>query len=155
MDERFYEDISIGDTYRSETGRTITDNDNIWFTLITNNSNQIHFNRDYTEKNYSSEPFNGRLVVNGMFTMAVVVGLSVEYTSKNGFMLGIDNVKFKKPVFAGDTLYAKIEVIEKRESKSHHGFGIIGIKTTGINQNSEEILEMTRLFMIPMRNNKW
>ncbi len=155
MDNRFYEDIKIGDVYLSEIGRTITDNDNIWFTLLTNNSNQIHFNSDYTQKNYSGNPFNGRLVVNGMFTMAVVVGLSVEYTSKNGFMLGIENVKFRVPVFSGDTLYSRVEIVDKRESESHKGFGIVKIKTTGINQKSQEVMEMIRTFMIPMKNEKW
>ncbi len=155
MNDVYYEDIKIGGVYLSEIGRTITDNDNIWFTLLTNNNNQIHFNSDYTQKNYSGNPFNGRLVVNGMFTMAIVVGLSVEYTSKNGFMLGIENVKFKAPVFSGDTLYAKVEVLDKRESKTHEGFGVVKIKTTGLNQKSEEVMEMVRTFMIPVKNKKW
>lgn len=155
MSNVFYEDIKVGDTYKSEMGRTITDVDNIWFTLLTNNTNQIHFNKDYTEMKYAGAPFNGRLVVNGMFTIAVVVGLAVEYTSKNGFMLGIDNVKYKHPVFAGDTLYAKVEVVEKRESNSKKGFGIIKIKTIGINQKSEEVIEMIRTFMIPKSGNNW
>ncbi len=155
MVDVFYEDIKIGDTYKGEIGRTITDVDNIWFTLLTNNNNQIHFNKDYTEKKYPGSPFNGRLVVNGMFTIAVVVGLAVEYTSKNGFMLGIDSVKFKHPVFAGDTLYAKVEVVDKRESNSRKGFGIVKIKTIGINQNSQDVMEMIRTFMIPMAGSKW
>ncbi|WP_201779504.1 MaoC family dehydratase [Acidiplasma cupricumulans] len=118
MADVYYDDINVGDRYSSSVGRTITDMDNIWFTLLTNNNNQIHFNADYTKKYYPGEPFNGRLVVNGMLTIAVVVGLVVEYTSKNGFMLGIDGVKYMHPVFAGDTLYASAEVIEKRESRS-------------------------------------
>ncbi|KPV46203.1 dehydratase [Acidiplasma aeolicum] len=155
MADVYYDDINIGDRYSSSVGRTITDMDNIWFTLLTNNNNQIHFNADYTKKYYPGEPFNGRLVVNGMLTIAVVVGLVVEYTSKNGFMLGIDGVKYMHPVFAGDTLYASAEVIEKRESRSKKGFGIIKIKTTGYNQNSEEVIEFTRTFMIPKKESKW
>ncbi|KJE49981.1 MULTISPECIES: MaoC family dehydratase [Acidiplasma] len=155
MADVYYDDINVGDRYSSSVGRTITDMDNIWFTLLTNNNNQIHFNADYTKKYYPGEPFNGRLVVNGMLTIAVVVGLVVEYTSKNGFMLGIDGVKYMHPVFAGDTLYASAEVIEKRESRSKKGFGIIKIKTTGYNQNSEEVIEFTRTFMIPKKESKW
>lgn len=155
MTEAYYEDINIGDTYKSTNGRTVTDVDNIWFTLLTNNSNQIHFNSDYTSKNYSGEPFNGRLVVNGMLTIAIVVGLAVEHTSKNGFMLGIDDVKYKHPVFAGDTLYSSVEVVDKRESTSRKGFGVIKIKTIGYNQKSEEVIEMIRTFMVPMKGRKW
>ncbi|MEM4911701.1 MAG: MaoC family dehydratase, partial [Metallosphaera sp.] len=94
----YFEDFKVGQKFKSKVGRTITETDNIWFTLLTNNSNQIHFNKDYVEKVFPGEPFNGRLVVNGFLTLAIVAGLLVEQTSQNGFMLGIENVKFLHPV---------------------------------------------------------
>ncbi|AHC51386.1 MaoC family dehydratase [Sulfolobus acidocaldarius SUSAZ] len=151
----FFEDFKVGQRFRSKVGRTLTDVDNIWFTLLTNNSNQIHFNRDYTEKYFSGEPFKGRLVVNGFLTLAIVAGLLVELTSQNGFMLGIENVKFMNPVFAGDTIYGEAEVIEARESKSRPGFGIVKIRTWGYNQRGEKIVEFDRVFMVRKRNSVW
>ncbi|ARM75533.1 MaoC family dehydratase [Acidianus manzaensis] len=151
----FFEDLKVGLKFKSKVGRTITDVDNIWFTLLTNNSNQIHFNKDYTEKYFKGEPFNGRLVVNGFLTLSIVAGLLVEETSQNGFMLGIDNVKFESPVFAGDTIYAEAEVIEARESKSRLGFGIVKIRTYGYNQRGEKIIEFDRVFMVRKKGSTW
>lgn len=154
-DGPYYEDFEVGSKFRSRVGRTVTDADNIWFSLITNNSNQIHFNEDYTAQNYPGEPFKGRLVVNGMFTLSVVVGLMVEYTSSKGFMLSLDNAVFSHPVFKGDTIYGEVEITGKRESKSRPGFGIVSIKTTGTNQKGDTLLTFDRKFMIPFRESKW
>ncbi|QGA55254.1 MaoC family dehydratase [Sulfolobus sp. E5-1-F] len=151
----FFEDFKVGQKFKSKVGRTITDVDNIWFTLLTNNSNQIHFNKDYTEKYFPGEPFNGRLVVNGFLTLSIVAGLLVEQTSQNGFMLGIENVKFLHPVFSGDTIYAEAEVIEVRESKSRPDFGIVKIRTYGYNQKGEKLIEFDRVFMVRKRGTKW
>ena len=151
----YFEDFKVGQKFKSKVGRTITEADNIWFTLLTNNSNQIHFNKDYTEKFFPGEPFKGRLVVNGFLTLAIVAGLLVEHTSQNGFMLGIENVKFLHPVFPGDTIYAEAEVIEVRESKSRPGFGIVKIRTYGYNQNGEKVIEFDRVFMVRKRGAVW
>ena len=151
----YFEDFKVGQKFKSKVGRTITEADNIWFTLLTNNSNQIHFNKDYTEKFFPGEPFKGRLVVNGFLTLAIVAGLLVEQTSQNGFMLGIENVKFLHPVFPGDTIYAEAEVIEVRESKSRPGFGIVKIRTYGYNQNGEKVIEFDRVFMVRKRGAIW
>ncbi|AAK43235.1 MaoC family dehydratase [Saccharolobus solfataricus] len=151
----FFEDFKVGQKFKSKVGRTITDVDNIWFTLLTNNSNQIHFNKDYTEKYFPGEPFNGRLVVNGFLTLTIVAGLLVEQTSQNGFMLGIENVKFLHPVFSGDTIYAEAEVIKVRESKSRPGFGIVKIRSYGYNQKGEKLIEFDRVFMVRKRGAKW
>ncbi|WP_338599135.1 MaoC family dehydratase [Sulfolobus tengchongensis] len=151
----FFEDFMVGQRFRSKVGRTVTDVDNIWFTLLTNNSNQIHFNKDYTEKYFAGEPFRGRLVVNGFLTLSIVAGLLVEQTSQNGFMLGIENVKFLNPVFGGDTIYAEAEVTEVRESKSRPGFGIVKIKTWGYNQRGEKVIEFDRIFMVRKRGATW
>ncbi|AWR95612.1 MaoC family dehydratase [Acidianus brierleyi] len=147
----FFDDFKVGMKFKSKIGRTITDVDNIWFTLLTNNNNQIHFNKDYVEKFYSEKPFEGKLVVNGFLTLAIAAGLLIEYTSSMGFMLGIDNVKFVHPVFPGDTLYSEAEVIEVRESKSMPQYGIIKIRTEGYNQKGEKVIEFDRAFMVPKK----
>src|SRR5579875_1155627 len=115
---RFYEDFRVGMQLKGRGGRAATDAGNIRPTRITNYSSQIHFNSDCARKYFPGEPFSGRMVVNGFFTLATVVGLLVEYTSMNGFMLGLDELRFFKPVFSGDTIYAECEVVEARESKS-------------------------------------
>lgn len=151
----YFEDFKVGMRFKGRVGRTVTDADNIWFTLMTNNSNQIHFNKDYTEKNFPGEPFNGRMVVNGLFTLSTVIGILVEQTSANGFMLGLDNVKFIAPVFAGDTIYAECEVKEVRESKSRPEGGIVKIRTWGYNQRGEKVIEFDRYFMVRKRGYAW
>ncbi|MEM0287989.1 MAG: MaoC family dehydratase [Nitrososphaerota archaeon] len=151
----FFEDFKPGMKFRSDKGRTVTDADNIWFTLLTNNTNQIHFNKDYAERYFPGEPFKGRMVVNGFFTLSTVVGLLVEFTSANGFMLGLDGLKFVSPVFSGDTIYAECEVTEIRESKSRPEFGIVKVYTAGFNQRGEKLLEFFRTFMVRRRNVKW
>ncbi len=151
----YFEDFKVGQRFIGSVGRTITDVDNIWFTLLTNNSNQIHFNKDYVEKFFPGEPFKGRLVVNGFLVMAIVAGLLVESTSKNGFMISIDNVRFINPVFADDTIYAEAEVIDVRESKSRPEIGIVRIKTIGKNQRGEIVIEFERTFMVRKRGKMW
>lgn len=99
---RFLEDFEVGDIYRCRLGRTITESDNIQFTLITNNTNQIHFNTHYA----SRTPFK-RPLVNSALTLAVVAGLGVADVSENGFALGWDYIKLPNPVFPGDTLYSE------------------------------------------------
>jgi len=140
---RFFEDFEVGDVYRSRLGRTITEADNIWFTLLTNNTNQIHFNTEYAKRTEFGKP-----LVNSALTLAIVAGLGVQDTSENGFALGWDEIKLPKPVFVGDTLYSESEVIEKRESRSRPQFGIVKFRTRGINQRGEVVIEYTRSVMV-------
>jgi acyl dehydratase len=154
-DDMYFEDFKPGMKIKGSVGRTVTDADNIWFTLITNNNNQIHFNSDYVQKNYPGEPFKGRMVVNGFFTLATVVGILVEQTSSHGFMLGLTNVKFVNPVFAGDTIYAECEVTGARKSESRKGNGIVSLRTLGYNQRGEKIIEFDRDFMVREREAVW
>ncbi len=144
----YFEDFRRGTKFKGKVGRTVTDADNIWFTLLTNNSNQIHFNADYAKKNFPGKPFKGRMVVNGFFTLATVAGILVDQTSSNGFMLGIRNVKFLSPVFAGDTIYAECEVTGARESKSRPGSGVVTLRSWGLNQMGEKLVEFERDFMV-------
>lgn len=149
----YFEDLRPGLKFKSPVGRTLTDVDNIWFSLLTNNVNQIHFNKDYVEKHYSGSPFHGRLVVNGILTLAVAVGLT-SHLSARGFMLGLENVRFRRPVFAGDTIYAEAEVVEARESRSRPGHGIVRLRTKAYNQRGEVVLEFDRIIMVPRRQGK-
>lgn len=140
---RFFEDFEVGDVYRSRLGRTISDTDNAQFTMITNNSNQIHFNADYAAKTEFKKP-----LVNSALTLSIVAGLAVTDVSENGFALGWDYIKLPAPVFGGDTLYSETEVVEKRESKSRPTQGIVKVLTRGINQNGAVVMEYVRSVMV-------
>ena len=145
---RFLEDFSVGDTYRSRLGRTISEADNTWFTLLTMNTNQMHFNAPYAARTEFGSP----LVVSSL-TLAIVLGLSVADTSENAVAnLGWGDIKLPKPVVAGDTLWAESEVLAVRESKSRPSCGIVGIRTRGVNQRGEVVIEFTRSFMIFKRD---
>jgi itaconyl-CoA hydratase len=151
----FYEDLVEGQVLKHSQGRTITDTDNIWFTLLTCNANQIHFNRDYAEKNFSNPPFNGKLVVNSLLVLSIVVGLSVVDVSRTGIMLGITDWKITNPTFAGDTLYAESQILEKRESGSHPNMGIVTLRTKGFKQGGVQVMEFKRTVMIRKRGKPW
>ena len=119
---RCYEDFTEGDVYRHPLGRTISETDNTWFTLLTVNTNPIHF-----DAHYAAQTEFGRPVVNSALTLALVTGLSVADVSQYGVNLGWDEVRMPAPVFVGDTLYAQTEVLAKRESKSRPQMGVLKI----------------------------
>jgi itaconyl-CoA hydratase len=143
---RFFEDFAVGDTYRSRLGRTITQADNIWFTLLTNNTNQIHFNEHYASFTQFKRP-----LVNSGLTLAIVAGLMVSDTSEYGFALGLDNMKLPNPLYEGETLYADTSVLEARASQSRPGWGVVKVRQRGIKQDGTIVLVMDRTFMIPTR----
>ncbi|MHB8566393.1 MAG: MaoC family dehydratase [Nitrososphaerales archaeon] len=151
----YFEDFVIGEKIAHEDGRTITDTDNIWFSLLTCNSNQVHFNKDYAEKNFANQPFNGRLLVNSALVFSIVLGLSAKDTSKNGFMLGMTDWQVKNPTFAGDTIYAESEIVSKRESESHKTMGLVSVSTRGFNQRNVTVLTFKRTFMVPKSGKTW
>jgi itaconyl-CoA hydratase len=141
---RFYEQFAVGDIYRSWLGRTITETDNVWFTNLTLNTNQMHFNRAWSDRTEFAQP----LVVS-TFTLALVVGLSVRDTSENASAnLGWSDIKLPKPVFVGDTIWAESEVLAVRESRSRPSSGIVTVRTRGINQRREIVIEFARSFMV-------
>jgi len=140
---RFFEDFAVGDIYRSRLGRTITETDNIQFTMITNNTNQIHFNTHYASLTEFKKP-----LVNSAFTLAVVAGLGVADLSENGFALGWDYIKLPNPVFPGDTLYSESEVVSVRESRSRPAQGVVKVRTRGINQDGLIVIEYERSIMV-------
>jgi acyl dehydratase len=140
---RFYEDFTVGDVYRCRIGRTITQADNIWFTLLTNNTNQIHFNQHYAERTEF-----GRPLVNSALTLAIVAGLGVADTSENGFALGWDEIKLPNPLFEGETIYSESEVLEVRESRSRPQWGIVKFRTRGIKQDGTVVIDYSRSVMV-------
>lgn len=144
---RFFEDFEVGDVYRSRIGRTVTQTDNIWMSLLTNNTNQIHFNEHYA----AQTPF-GRPLVNSAITIAIVAGLGVSDTSENGFALGWESINLPNPLFEGDTLYSESEVLEKRESRSRPGMGIVRFRSRGITQDGAVVLEYVRGVMVWKRD---
>jgi acyl dehydratase len=144
---RVYEDFEVGDVYVHPLGRTVTSTDNTWFTLLTCNTNSIHFDHAYAARTEF-----GRPLVNSAFTLALVTGLSVIDLSQNVMAnLGWDEVRLPAPVFEGDTIYAKSEVLEKRESKSRPNVGIVRVRTTGFNQDGTTVIEYLRTFMVYRR----
>ena len=145
---RYFEDMDVGDVYRSRLGRTLDETDNTWFTLLTCNTNQVHFNAEFAAKT----PF-GRPLVNSCLTLSVVVGLTVADTSENAMAnLSWDTIKLPNPVYAGDTIWAESEVLDKRESASRPNVGIVGVRSRGINQRGEVVCEFRRTFMIYRRS---
>ena len=145
---RFFEDIDVGDVYRSRLGRTVTETDNVWFTCVTLNTNQMHFNEPHAERTRF-----GRALVNSCFTLALVTGLSVPDTSENATAnLEWTDIRLPAPVFVGDTLWAESEVLETRPSSSNGGVGIVGVRTRGINQRGHTVIEFRRAFMIYRRD---
>lgn len=144
---RFYEDFEIGDMYRSRMGRTVTQADNVWFTCLTMNTNQAHFNTHFAE----ATEF-GRPLVNSCLTLAIVTGLSVPDTSENAQAnLAWSDIELPTPVFEGDTLWAESEILDKRESRSRPNVGIISVRTRGVNQNGVTVMRYRRTYMVYKR----
>ena len=145
---RYFEDFEVGDVYQHPLGRTISEADNTWFTLLTMNTNQMHFNAHYAERS----PF-GKLLVNSGLTVAMVLGQSVTDVSQNAIAnLGWDDIRLTSPVFVGDTLYAESLVVDKRESASRPYAGIVTAKTRGLNQDGDVCISYTRRVLVYKRD---
>jgi acyl dehydratase len=144
---RVFEDFAVGDVYVHPLGRTVLPVDNSWFTLLTQNMNPIHFDHAYAAKTEF-----GRPLVDSTFTLALVTGQSTIDLSFNVMAnLGWDEVRLPNPVFEGDTIYSRSEVLEARESKSRPNVGIVTVKTTGSNQDGTVVIEFKRTFMVYKR----
>ena len=143
---RVFEEFAVGDVFEHALGRTVTQTDNIWFTLLTVNNNPIHFDAAYAARTEFK-----RALVDSTFTLALVTGLSVSDVSLNAINLGWDEVRLPAPVFEGDTLYAQSEVLETRDSKSRHNMGIVKLRTTGFNQDGITVIEFMRTIMVYRR----
>jgi acyl dehydratase len=136
---RYFEDFNVGDVYRCRLGRTLTEADNTWFTLLTSNTNQIHFNSDFARRTEF-----GKCLINSTLTLAIVTGMGVADVSENGVALGWDEVKLPNPLFAGDTLYSESHVLEKRESRSNPKRGVVKVRTRGIQQEGKVVIDYVR-----------
>ena len=144
---RFFEDFTVGDIYQHPLGRTVTEADNTWFSLLTMNTNQMHFNAEYASKSEFKKP----LVVSTL-TVAIAVGQSVTDLTQNAFAnLGWDDIKMTHPVFAGDTLFSESIVREKRESSSRPHAGIVTVRTRTLNQDGKEVCSFLRTFYVYKR----
>ncbi len=144
---RYYEDFTVGDIYPHPLGRTITTTDNIWFTLLTQNSAPVHFDHVYAAQTSFGKP-----LVDSTFTLALVTGQSVTDISQNVFAnLGWTDVELPHPVFEGDTIYSQSEVLEKRESHSRPNVGIVKVRTIGFNQEGTVVIRFIRTIMVYKR----
>jgi itaconyl-CoA hydratase len=141
---RYFEDFEVGHIYEHRPGRTITDADNVWFTLLTMNTHPAHFDYEFAKKTEFGKP-----LVCSPFTVALMVGMSVSDVSQKAVAnLGWQDIRLTLPLFPGDTLYAESEVVEKRESKSRPEQGVVTVKTTGKNQNGEIVCTFQRSMLI-------
>lgn len=144
---RLYEDFAVGDVYRHPLGRTIGEADNVWFTLLTMNTNPNHFDNQYSEQSEFGKP-----LVNSTLTLAIVVGQSVIDTSQNAFAnLGWEDIRLTHPVFVGDTIYSESLVLSKRPSESRPHGGIVSVLTRGLNQDGVEVIRFRRSFFVYRR----
>ncbi len=144
---RHFEDFEVGDVYEHRPGRTITQADNIWFSLLTMNTHPLHFDEEYAK---ASE--FGRCVVCSPLTVALLAGMSVTDVSQKAIAnLGWREIRLPAPVFAGDTLYAESEVLDKRASKSRPEAGIVSVRTSGRNQSGVIICVFERTILVARR----
>lgn len=144
---RYFEDFEVGDVYEHRPGRTLTDNDNIQFSLLTMNYHPMHCDAAFAAKSEF-----GKLLMNSGLTLAVVLGMTVPDVSGKAIAnLGWKEIKLLAPVFAGDTIYAESEVLEKRESKSRPTQGIVTVRTLGKKADGTVFMEFVRSALIQKR----
>lgn len=144
---RAYEDFEVDETYRHWPGRTVTETDNVWFTLLTMNTHPLHFDRAYASGTDFGQP-----LVNSCLTLALVTGMSVSDISQNAVAnLGWESVRLDAPVYVGDTLYAETTVIDKRPSRKRPGEGIVRVRTLGRKADGTVVISFERAVLVPMR----
>src|SRR5947207_9947307 len=142
---RYFEDFHVGDIYEHRPGRTISETDNTWFTLITMNKHPLHFDHLYAAKSEFKKP-----LVNSCLTLSMVVGMSVSDVSQKAIgNLGWNDIRLVAPVFIGDTIYAESEVLGKRESAKRPTQGIVTVRTTGRKADSTVFMTFERTVLVP------
>lgn len=141
MAGKYFEDLAVGMKIRHSLGRTITEMDNVLFSTLTMNPQPLHLNEDFATKTQF-----GQRIVNGIFTMGLIVGLTVGELTDGTIIanLGYERVYHPKPVFHGDTIYVETEVLEKRESRSNPDRGVVRLKHLGRNQHGDVVCEIER-----------
>ena len=144
---RYFEDFVVGDVYEHPLARTVTGTDNIWFTLLTQNTAPLHFDHEYAARTEFGKP-----LVNSTFTLALVAGQSVTDVSQNVFAnLGWDQVRLPHPVFEGDTIHSRSTVLDLRPSRSRPQVGVVTVETEGLNQNDDVVIEFSRTLLVYKR----
>ena len=144
---RYYEDFIVGDVYEHRPGRSITETDNIWFTLLTMNTHPLHFDNAYAAKSEFKRP-----LVNSCLTLSIVAGMSVSDVSQKAIgNLGWNDVRLTAPVFVGDTIYAESEVLSKRESASRPTQGLVTVRTIGKKSDGTQFMSFERTVLVPKR----
>jgi acyl dehydratase len=148
MTGRYFDDLEVGQQFRHSLGRTVTEMDNVLFCALTMNPQPLHVNEDFA----SQTPF-GRRIVNGIYTLGLVIGLSVPELTEGTILanLGYDRVVHPNPVFHGDTLYVETEILAKRESQSNPGRGIVSLKHTGRKADGTVVIEVERTVLFLKR----
>ena len=145
---RFFEDFNIGDTYRNWPGRTISEADDTWFSLLTQNQNPVHIDANYAAEHTE----HGKCLVNGILVFAIVIGQCVQSVSGRAIAaLEYESVTHEAPTFHGDTIYSETRVIDKWES-SKGDRGIVQLNAYGFNQRSERVISIRRKVLVPKRN---
>jgi itaconyl-CoA hydratase len=143
----YFEDFKPGQTFKHWPGRTITDFDNTWFTLMTLNTNPLHFDAAYAAKSQ-----HGRCLVNGLLVIALVTGMTVRDISENAIAnLEYESIRHTAPTFNGDTLYAESTILDLTPSKSKNDRGVIYVETRGINQDGAQVLHLRRRVLVSKR----
>ncbi|MFY1633019.1 MaoC family dehydratase [Solwaraspora sp. WMMB335] len=144
---RYLEDFAVGDVYLHAAGRTVSSTDNAWFTLLTQNTAPLHVDHHYAART----PF-GRPLVNSCLTLAIVTGQSVADVSQNVLAnLAWDEVRLPHPVYEGDSIYSRSEVLSARPSRKHPNAGIVAVRTTGYNQDGTEVITFRRTVLVYRR----
>jgi itaconyl-CoA hydratase len=144
---RTYDDFVVGHVYEHRPGRTITEADNVWFTLLTMNQHPLHFDAAYAAATEFKQP-----LVNSCLTLSIVTGMSVADVSQKAIAnLGWSKVELKAPVFVGDTIYADSEVLSKRASKSRADQGLVTVRTRGLKSDGTVFMTFERTVLVPMR----
>ena len=144
---RYFEDFVVGEIYEHRPGRTISEADNTWFTLLTMNQHPLHFDFEYAAKSEFERP-----LVNSCLTLSIVVGMSVSDISQKAIgNLGWNDIRLVAPVFIGDTIYAESEVLAKRESAKRPTQGIVTVRTMGRKADGTVFMTFERTVLVPKR----
>jgi acyl dehydratase len=145
---RFLEDFRVGDVYEHWPGRTVTEADNIQFSLLTMNRHPMHCDHAFAAGSEFGKP-----LVNSGLTLAIVLGMTVDDVSFNAIAnLGWKEIRLTAPVFPGDTIYARSQVLDVRESRSRPGQGIVTTRTEGLKEDGTPFLSFERMSLIPKRS---
>ncbi len=148
MPGRYYEDLNAGQRIRHTAGRTVTETDNVLFCALTMNTQPLHLNEDF-----ASRTEFGRRIVNGLFTLGLVVGMTVAELTEGTIVanLSYEKVVHPNPVFHGDTIMVETEVLEKRDSRSKPDRGLVRLKHVGRKQDGTVVIELERTVMFLKR----